>query len=115
MAIWTLGPDIDTPPEISFGGPPTLVTKLSDGKEITRRKHANVGEVWRENYKATGAEFDAAFAIFATYGTDLPLTKLSYDLASAPTTERTVCFNSFDLVRQGEDFFEFSVSWRRVY
>lgn len=115
MAIWTYAPQIETPPMISFGGAPALITKLSDGKEIGRRKHANEDQSWTEVYWFTGAEFDAARAIFGTYGTDLPLTKLAWDTASTPLGERTVKFNSFEETRQGEDFFEVTVSWRRVY
>jgi hypothetical protein len=114
MAIWTLAPSMETPPAIAFGAPPVLITRLDDGKEISRRKHANASRTWSETYRATGAEFDAALAIFVAYGTDLPLTKKSYATASAPNTEANVCFNSFDLQRQGEDFFEFSVTWRLV-
>jgi len=113
MAIWNYAPNMGQ--SIAFGLPPALVTRLDDGKEIRRRKHANSDEEWSETYWFTGAEFDAAYAIALAYGTDLPLTKLGYDVASAPTTERTVCFTEFQLVREGDDFFEVRIDWRRVY
>ena len=113
MAVWSYAPNHGM--SISFGLPPALITRLDDGKEIRRRKHANAPEAWSETYWFTGAEFDAAYAIALSYGTDLPLTKLGYDLSSNPTVERTVCIDDFELTREGEDFFEVQIRWRRVY
>lgn len=113
MAVWTYRPK--TGQQIGFGLPPALITKLDDGKEIGRRKHPNASETWTETYWFNGTDFDAAYAIALAYGTDLPLTKLGYDLHSAPTTERTVCISSFELTREGEEFYEVQITWRRVY
>ena len=114
MADWTFAPEIDASAE--WGPPPTLQTTLSDGKVISRQKHANAPETWEEEFKLSGSEFDTAKAFYESKGLITSFTKLSYDLFGTPTTERTVRFASpFAWTRAGEDYFIVRLTFTRHY
>lgn len=114
MADWAYAPRFDA--EIAFDPPPTLVTKLEDGKVVVRQKHSNADETWTEIYDFTGTEFDAARTFFATYGNLTSFTKVSYDIAGTPSQERTVRFaGPFKLTRSGQDWFTVEITFVRHY
>lgn len=114
MADFVLVPEFDA--QIEGSPPPTLQTRLSDGKVISRVKHSNAERVWREQFKLTGAEFDAFVTFFDSKGVATAFTKLSYDVYGTPTQERTVRFaGPWQLVRAGLDFFIVDVAFVRHF
>jgi hypothetical protein len=110
MADWAYQPQYDARWQGTL--PPTLVSKLSDGKTIRRQKHTATGKTWDEEYWFTGAEHDAAYAIFIAKGRLLSFTKLSWDIYGTPAQERTVYFASdWQVARSGLDFFTVSLTF----
>lgn len=102
--------------EIEGSPPPTLQTKLDDGKMISREKHANADEVWRERFPFSASQFDTFKAFYASHRLVVPFTKLSFDNGGAPTTEATVRFaDKWRLVREGDDWFDVEVPFTRHF
>jgi hypothetical protein len=114
MADWTYAPQYDAGGEQE--PPPTLQTKLSDKKVISRVKAAPADESWSEEFWLHGTEYDAAKAFYEARGVATPFTKLSYDLAGTPTTERSVRFDGpFSWRRSGPDLFIVTLRFVRNY
>jgi len=114
MADWAYQPQYDSRWDLDT--PPTLVTPLSDGKSIRRQKHANAPQTWQEEYWFTGAEHDAALAIFKAKGRLTAFTKLSWDVAGTPTQESSTYFASaWGNSRTGLDWFTVTLTFERAY
>jgi hypothetical protein len=114
MADWTYQPDYDQ--EVSDDSPPTLQTKLDDGKVISRVKHTNAPEDWTETYSLSGAQFDTAKAFYDSHGRATAFTKVSYDVYGTPAQERTVRFDGpWTWTRTGDDWFTVTLKFTRHY
>lgn len=114
MADWTYSPHYDQ--RIESGPPPTLQTKLDDGKVISRVKHPSAPEDWTEEYWFSGSQFDAAKAFFDARGVATSFTKVSYDLAGTPAFEATVRFDGpFAWQRSGQDLFVVTLKFTRHF
>ncbi len=114
MADWTYKPNYGQ--SVAADAPPTLQTKLDDGKVISRVKHTNAPEDWIETYSLSATEFNAAKAFYDARGRATSFTKLSYDDAGVFTTERTVRFDGpFSWIAIGPDWFDVTLKFTRHY
>lgn len=114
MADWIYAPRFDS--RWDEGPPPTLKTVLADGKAIMRQKHANAPETWDEEYDFDGTEHDAAHTFYKSKYALTAFTKVSYDVAGTPSTERSVRFtSSWSVTRAGQDWFVVRLTFERAY
>jgi hypothetical protein len=114
MADWAYYPQYDARWDLDT--PPTLVTRLSDGKSIRRQKHANAPQTWQEEYWFRKTVHDTAKAIFVAKGRLTSFTKLSFDVGGTPTQEQTVYFaGPWSPQRSGDDLFVVTLTFERAY
>ena len=114
MADWVYAPRYDARWEEE--PPPTLITKLSDGKRIGRQENPSATLRWEEVYDFTGAEHDAAHAFYKARYLLTSFMKLSYTEAGTPTDEEAVYYDSaWRVVRAGEDWFIVSLAFEQAH